>query len=105
MERMLGFSVLSDVYIQRILNFSVLSILALLAVTVVLLTSIGIRFTHHVAGPLYRLEQNMAKLLDGEKVEPLHFRQDDGVVGLAEKFNAIAEKLDQKKHDNGRNKD
>jgi signal transduction histidine kinase len=94
-QRIAGDAALSDAYIQSILSFSILAMVTLLLITGILLAFIGIRFSHHVAGPIYKLEMSMDGLVRGEKVEPLHFRRTDVVDGLAEKFNAIIEKFNQ----------
>ncbi len=96
-QRILGESVISDPYIQSILNFSILSIGVFLIAWILLLLFLGIRVTHHIAGPLYKLEQSMDKLLKGEKIERLRFRKTDVIDEIADKFNAIAEKLSQVK--------
>lgn len=96
-QRMIGELVISDVDIQAILTFSIHAVVALLVITAILLTFIGIRFSHHIAGPVYKLEESMDKLARGEEVEPLHFRKGDAVNGLAEKFNIIIKKLNQAK--------
>ena len=95
LQKLVGASTLSDPSIKGILNFSILAIVLFLIVSTVLLIFLGIRFTHHVAGPLYRLERSMDKLMKGEKIEPLHFRKTDIVDRLAEKFNALARKFGQ----------
>ena len=96
-QRLVGSSVISDPYIQSILNFSVLAIAVFLLASSMLLIFLGIRLSHHIAGPLYKLEQTLDKLAKGEKVKPLVFRKTDIIDSLAEKFNAIAERLDQLK--------
>jgi len=67
----------------------VIVLIGISAVAVTLFTS------HKIAGPLYKLKEGMDKLLNGEKVERLHFRKTDILDDFAEKFNAIAEKLNQ----------
>ncbi len=94
-QRIIGYEALSDIDIQNVLNFSIQAILALVVITAVLLAYIGIRFSHHIAGPVYKLEETMDRLAEGEKVEPLHFRKSDAIMGLAEKFNIIIKKLNQ----------
>jgi nitrogen fixation/metabolism regulation signal transduction histidine kinase len=92
-QRMIGEWVVSDVDIQAVLNFSVQAVLALLLITGILLTFIGIRFSHHVAGPLYKLEETLDKIIQGERIELLHFRKTDAVQELAEKFNTVIKRL------------
>jgi capsular polysaccharide biosynthesis protein len=93
LQVMVGEEALSDVYIKSILNFSIQAAIALIVITAVLLTFIGIRFSHHVAGPLYKLELILDKLARGEKVKPLQFRKTDSIVGFADKINIIIKKL------------
>lgn len=97
LQGMIGEAVLSDAHIQSTLNFSLLTIGVLLIITSILLSYIGIRFSHHVAGPLYRLQVTIEKLARGEKVELLHFRKTDAMDGLAERFNTIIQRLGQAK--------
>ncbi len=96
-QRIVGISIISDVEVQSILNFSVQAIVVLLVITVILLTFIGVRFSHHVAGPLYKIEKTMEKLAQGEKVERLVFRNTDAVDGLADKINVVIERMGQLK--------
>jgi hypothetical protein len=92
---LVGSDVLPDFHINEVLTFSVYAILALLAVSSIILFYFGIRFSHHVAGPLYKLEKTVEKLARGEKAEPLHFRKSDLVNGLADKFNILIEELNR----------
>ena len=97
LQTMVGEAALSGAYIQSILNFSIQAMVVLLLVTAILSVFIGIRFSHHVAGPLYKLEMTLDKLAKGEKAEPLHFRKTDAINGLSEKINIIIKKLSQLK--------
>lgn len=92
-QRIAGELVITDVDVRGILDFSANSLKALVLITSILLVYIGVRFSHHVAGPVYKLEETVDKLNKGEKVELLHFRKSDSVNDLAEKFNAIIKKL------------
>ena len=96
-QRIVGESVISDPYIQSILSFSMIGVVMFLIIWMMLLLFLGIRITHHVAGPLYKLEQTIDKMLNGEKIEPLHFRKTDVVDKLADKFNALADRFYQLK--------
>ena len=53
----------------------------------------GIRFSHHIAGPIYKLEEGMDQLANGEMVRPMRFRKTDVIDTLADKFNAVAKRL------------
>ena len=97
LQRIVGEAVISDPYVQSILNFSVVAIVVFLVISALLLMFLGIRFSHHIAGPLYKLERSMDKLARGEKIKPLSFRNTDLIHSLAAKFNAILEKYEQSK--------
>jgi len=96
-QRIIGEMVITDMDIQGILDFSTHSLIALVIITSILLIYIGVRFSHHIAGPFYKIEETMDKLAKDEKVELLHFRKSDSVNDLAEKFNVIIKKLHQTK--------
>lgn len=97
LQAIVGNSIVSDAEVHAILNFSIVSMLGLLVITGLLLTFLGIRFSHQVAGPLYKLEVSMDRLARGEKVDLIHFRKTDIMDGLGDKFNIIAQKLGQVK--------
>jgi signal transduction histidine kinase len=97
MRAVIGTAIISDAEIRGILNFSITAMLALLVITGILLAYLGIMFSHQVAGPLHKLGKNMDRLAKGETVEPMSFRKTDITNGLAEKFNAIAKRLNQLK--------
>ena len=92
-QRLVGESVISDPYIQSILNFSVLAIAVFLIISVLLLIFLGIRFSHHIAGPIFKIEKTMAKLAKGEQIEPVCFRKTDITGSLADEINIVAKKM------------
>ena len=47
-------------------------------------------FTHRIAGPLYRLEKTLDKLLQGEDVKPIRLRKNDELKDLTIKINSLA---------------
>jgi len=95
LQVIVGESVISEPCVQEILFVSVAVVVAFLIVSAALVTFLGVRFSHHIAGPLYKLKDSMARLARGEKVEHIGFRKSDIAEGLAEEFNAIAEKLNR----------
>lgn len=97
LQNIVGETAFPTDYIQSILNFSVASVAGALIVTTILLIFIGIRFSHHIAGPLYRLQEKVEKLAGGEKIELLRFRRSDIISDLAAGLNTIIEKLRQVK--------
>ena len=54
-----------------------------------------IRWSNRYAGPMVRLHQSMAKLADGQTVEPLKFRDGDLWSEMANEFNRIAARLEE----------
>lgn len=53
------------------------------------------RLTNRFAGPLFRLRNSMRCLARGEKVEPVHFRENDFWPEIAEEFNALIVKIER----------
>ena len=94
-QMVVGNNVLPDSHIQEVLLFSVLSVLALLVISGILLVYISIRFTHHIAGPIYKLEKTVDNLVKGHKAESIKFRKTDFICGLADKFNILIEELNK----------
>ncbi len=78
---------------QAMLNLYGLGIVLFLGIAVSLLLFLGIRFSHHVAGPIFKIEKSLEKLAKGEKIDPVYFRKTDMVDNIADNFNAIADKL------------
>lgn len=97
LQAIVGSSIMSDAEIQGILNFSIVSMLALLVIMALLLAFLGIRFSHQIAGPLHKLSNSMDRLARGEKVDLISFRKTDILNGIGDKFNAIVKKLGQVK--------
>ena len=56
-----------------------------------------IRFSHHVAGPLVRLEKTLVQMAAGEPVRELKFREGDLTSGLEKAFNAYLASLHAQK--------
>ncbi len=95
LQRIVGITAITDADVQGILNFSIMAMIVLLITVSMLLLLIGIMFSHHIAGPLYKIEDSLDRILRGEKIEPLKFRKSDAVNGLSEKFNALIRKINQ----------
>ena len=53
------------------------------------IVAFSIVFTHRIAGPLYRLERALDKLIQGENVEYIQLRKGDELHGLATKINEL----------------
>ena len=52
-----------------------------------------IKLSHRFAGPIYRLRLSIRALADGEKFQPLKFRDFDFWQGLADDFNRMVARL------------
>ena len=53
------------------------------------------RQTNRFAGPLFRLRNEMRRLSRGEKVLPVHFRDNDFWHEMAEEFNAVVARVEK----------
>lgn len=51
------------------------------------LVLIGVRVTHRIAGPLYRMEQHLDAISRGERPGPCKIRKDDRLQGFCESLN------------------
>jgi methyl-accepting chemotaxis protein len=60
----------------------------------VLMIVVGIFMTHRVAGPVYRIESDIERVLAGEKGVRVHLRRHDSFPDLAEKVNQLIERID-----------
>ncbi|HTP57424.1 MAG TPA: hypothetical protein VMM82_00815, partial [Spirochaetia bacterium] len=65
-------------------------------VIMVLLIVAGIFLTHRVAGPVFRVQSDIDKVLAGEKNVRVKFRRSDAFPELAEKVNKLIERIDDK---------
>jgi len=53
------------------------------------IVAFSIIFSHRIAGPIYRFEQTLDKLIQGEDVEYIRLRKNDELKGLAAKLNDL----------------
>ncbi len=72
------------------------SILVNDVVIMVLLVIAGIFLTHRVAGPVFRVQSDIDRVLAGEKNVRVRFRRHDAFPELAEKVNKLIERIDDK---------
>lgn len=63
-------------------------------VIMVLLVIMGIFVTHRIAGPVYRVQKDIERVLRGEKGVRVKFRKGDSFPELAEKVNSLIERID-----------
>jgi methyl-accepting chemotaxis protein len=64
-----------------------------LAIMVVAIVA-GLFLTNRIAGPVYRIERDVARALSGEKGVRVRLRRHDAFYELAEKVNAALERMD-----------
>ena len=58
-------------------------------VVFVVMMSLGIMYSHRIAGPLHNLNNKMKRIADGEDPSPVNFRRKDQFQELADSFNAM----------------
>jgi hypothetical protein len=56
---------------------------------------LGIVVTHRIAGPVYRIQQQLERTLQGEKVGPIRLRRGDEFHKFAEIINQVLERCHQ----------
>jgi methyl-accepting chemotaxis protein len=56
---------------------------------------IGILTSHRIAGPAFRMQQEIARVLAGEKGVRMKLRKKDSFHELADDVNSLVERLDQ----------
>jgi len=67
--------------------------LAIMVVAIV----IGIFMSHHIAGPVYRIAEDIDRVLSGEHGVRVHLRQKDALEDLAGKVNQLLEFIDNER--------
>jgi hypothetical protein len=58
-----------------------------------------LRLSHRFAGPITRLRSEIRRAARGERTEPIHFRENDFWLGLAEDFNTLLARLERQEGD------
>ncbi len=77
-----------------ILRANIVFTLFCAVVPIVLLIFVsGTIITHRVAGPIYNIENKLDKAIRGEDIDLIRLRKDDELQELAEKINALLQKL------------
>lgn len=69
-----------------------------LAIMLILIVA-GIVTTHRIAGPVYRIEKDVERVLAGERGVRIHFRQKDSFPELADKINRLLVMMEAGKAD------
>ncbi|MDZ4678616.1 MAG: hypothetical protein SGI74_14050 [Oligoflexia bacterium] len=76
---------------QYIADNLMTKLIVVVCVMSVIFTLVGIILTHHLVGPVWRLENELKKLIRGEQIAPLRFRKWDAFKGLPEVVNKVVE--------------
>jgi methyl-accepting chemotaxis protein len=70
------------------------SILINNVIIMVIIAVIGIFYSHRIAGPIYRIEQDLARILGGEREVKIRVRQKDKMQSLVAKINQLIAKYE-----------
>ncbi len=62
---------------------------------------VGVFITHRIAGPVYRVEKDIDRVLAGEKGVRIALRKGDNFPALADKVNKLVERIDNPSGGNG----
>ena len=63
-------------------------------IIMILVSIIGIHYSHRIAGPVFRISQDIGRILEGEKGVRIKLRSNDGLQNLARMVNLLARRLD-----------
>lgn len=76
---------------QKLFQFMFPKVLLAELITILLLALMTLRLTHHIAGPVYRLEQNMEEMAKGNLNLRTSFRSRDEFTELAQALNELGD--------------
>ena len=79
-------------------SFLTLALLFLAVIITIIQVTLGILFSHRVAGPLYRMNKHLQEITNGT-AEKMTFqvRKDDYFSDVVDNFNTMIEKMEKKK--------
>jgi methyl-accepting chemotaxis protein len=66
-------------------------------ITMLVISILGIFYSHRIAGPVYRIQQDIKRVLNGEKGVTITLRRTDKLQELAEEINQLIRKVDEPK--------
>ena len=64
-------------------------------IIVIIISILGIFYSHKIAGPVYRINTDITRVLDGEKGVKIKLRSTDKLQALAVKVNQLIEEYDK----------
>jgi methyl-accepting chemotaxis protein len=65
-------------------------------IIMLIISVLGILYSHRIAGPVYRMQKDIEKALAGDKGVRVHLRKNDKLKDLAEKVNALIDAYEKK---------
>lgn len=71
---------------------TIIRVAIVVGVMIVYFVIAGVVLTHRVAGPIFKLQEELKKYLNGEEIPPITFRKDDEFQELPALINRIIEK-------------
>ena len=83
--------------ITPVLNKINIILLIGLPVISILLLFWGLVISHRIAGPVYRLEQDLKKIAEGDFSLRIKLRKKDELTSIAEGINKVLDKIEEKK--------
>lgn len=66
-------------------------------ITVALLLIAGILISHRIAGPMYRLNNDLRQMAENKELKTLKFRKKDFFQEIPEAFNLVVDSFDEEK--------
>lgn len=63
------------------------------AATILILSFLTLRLTHHIAGPVYRIESNLKRMAAGDFALKTTFREGDEFKELADALNSVSDAI------------
>ena len=63
-------------------------------VIMIIIAVIGIFYSHRIAGPIYRMQQDLTRVIEGEEGVRIRLRKKDTMQSLANKINQLIEKAE-----------
>lgn len=65
-------------------------------IIMIIISILGVLYSHRIAGPVYRMQKDIEKVLAGEKGVRVQLRKNDKLKDLAEKLNALIDSYEKK---------
>ena len=62
---------------------------------VILISVVGVFYSHRIVGPVYRIEKDLARVIDGEKGLRIKLRKKDRLQLLAQQINRLIEEKEK----------